>query len=527
MNKINKVVVIGLDGATWDLIKPWAKEGKLPTFKKLMEQGAWGKLESTMPPVTAPAWASFITGRNPGKTGVYDFLYLKEKFPPKVGVCCGAMVKENNLLTILSDQEFKVVSINIPMTYPPYEVNGSLITGIETPDGGKFAYPDGLYEELLGKGYFPEPKLSYRPGAEEGYLSGLYSMIESRNKILFDFLEDDDFDLLLFLFRETDLISHTFWKYMDDNHPLYPGNNFFGESMLEIYEEADKLLKEVLVRKDKNTLLIVMSDHGFGPEYYRVNLNNWLLRKGYISLKSDLRTTTKKLVNEFISPSRAWDMANKLGLKWLGEKKKMQIRTGQRGLFSKCFLSFDDVDWKQTEAYSIGCIGRHLPIFVKDRKSVILEEIKKDILSINEHLDREVVGRIIDARDVYTKNSVNVLPDLFVEFREPYAGYVLPPPYISEANSVVCKSPVTQSGAHKTIGILMAIGPEVRSGEISKSSITDIAPTLLALFGSDSPKEMDGRILHEIFEKEGRNQSRLTSNKSHQKMLRGHKRTGR
>src|SRR5512134_915321 len=74
-----KIVVIGLDGATFDLIHPWVKEGHLPTFRKIMEEGSWGELESTMPPLTGPAWSSFITGKNPGKHGIYDFMYRDPK----------------------------------------------------------------------------------------------------------------------------------------------------------------------------------------------------------------------------------------------------------------------------------------------------------------------------------------------------------------------------------------------------------------------------------------------------------------
>ncbi len=499
MQREPRVIVIGLDGATWDLIKPLADEGKLPAFKKLMHEGAWGELKSTVPPVTAPAWASFLTGKNPGKTGIYDFLCLKEKFPPEIGISSGFRIRKQNLLTIISKHGFKLASINIPMTYPPYEINGSLITGIETPDGRKFAYPDELYEELVKEGYFPEPELHYTPGREEAFLTDSHSIIKKRNRILFNFLEEDDFDLLLFLFRETDVVSHAFWRFMDENHPLYPYNNPFKESILQIYKTADNLLREIIERKDKDTLLIVMSDHGFGPEYYRVNLNNWLLKKGFISLKSDLRTTTKKLVSGFISPSKAWDTMNKLRLKWLGKIKKKQTAIGEKGIASKLFLNFDDVDWERTVAYAIGCIGRHLPIFIKDRDLADLDKIKTDILSINRFLEREVVKRVIDARDIYTGNNENLLPDFLVEFKEPYAGYTLPPPYVSEDSSILTKSPITQSGAHKDTGILIAMGPGVNSGKVSKSNIIDIAPTLLALFGIKPPKDMDGRKLSEIW----------------------------
>jgi len=181
-----------------------------------MKEGACGELKSTIPPVTATAWASFLTGKNPGKTGIYDFFYLKEKWPPKVGISSGSMIRKDNILTILSDHGFRVASINIPMTYPPYRVNGVIVSGIETPRGRVFAYPLGLYFKLVKEGYFPELDMPYIPGNEKEFLSNLYLMIEKRNKLFFTFLNDRSFNLILLFFRETDIVSHAFWRFMDE-----------------------------------------------------------------------------------------------------------------------------------------------------------------------------------------------------------------------------------------------------------------------------------------------------------------------
>lgn len=83
---MTRTLIIGLDGATGDIIKPLAEEDKLPTFKKLMKEGVWSDLESTIPPITSPAWFSLATGMNPGKLGVFDFLSSKDNtyklYPP-------------------------------------------------------------------------------------------------------------------------------------------------------------------------------------------------------------------------------------------------------------------------------------------------------------------------------------------------------------------------------------------------------------------------------------------------------------
>ena len=75
---MTRTLIIGLDGATWNVIKPLAEKGGLPAFKKLMEDGVWGNLESTIPPITGPAWFSLATGMNQGKLGVFDFLSRKD-----------------------------------------------------------------------------------------------------------------------------------------------------------------------------------------------------------------------------------------------------------------------------------------------------------------------------------------------------------------------------------------------------------------------------------------------------------------
>ena len=77
VKKTSRILVIGLDGGTWDLLMPLAKQGFLPILHELVVGGSYGELESTIPPITGSAWVSFATGKNPGKTGVYDFLFPK------------------------------------------------------------------------------------------------------------------------------------------------------------------------------------------------------------------------------------------------------------------------------------------------------------------------------------------------------------------------------------------------------------------------------------------------------------------
>jgi len=140
-----------LDGATFKVITPWVKEGKLPTLAKIMEKGAWGELESTIHPLSPQAWASFMTGKNPGKHGIFEFVEHKPH-SYDLRYVNGASVQGKKLWDILSDAGKRVCVINVPFTYPPNKVNGYLIAGLDAPGPhSNFCHPPELMAELTQK----------------------------------------------------------------------------------------------------------------------------------------------------------------------------------------------------------------------------------------------------------------------------------------------------------------------------------------------------------------------------------------
>ena len=148
---MNKVLVIGLDGATFDIILPWIKQGKLPNFEKLISEGSYGNLTSTLPTVSPVAWTSFATGVNPGKHGIFGFLTDYESTP-----VTRIDIKSKTFWEIASENGKRVIIMNVPMTYPPEEINGIIISGYESPEEEIFTYPENLTEELIAKGYKTE-----------------------------------------------------------------------------------------------------------------------------------------------------------------------------------------------------------------------------------------------------------------------------------------------------------------------------------------------------------------------------------
>src|SRR5712692_5865304 len=144
----NKVVIIGLDGATFRTLQPWMDAGYLPTLKEMVETGVSGKLTSVVPPVTAPAWCSFMTGKNPGKHGVYYFTTREKGTGRDIPISAHAR-SGKTVWDLLSDSGKTVLVLNVPATYPPHPVRGVMIADFLTPKGKRdFVYPPALLDEI-------------------------------------------------------------------------------------------------------------------------------------------------------------------------------------------------------------------------------------------------------------------------------------------------------------------------------------------------------------------------------------------
>ena len=118
MGENNRCIVIGLDGATFELINPLVKAGKLPTIKKMIEEGVHGVLKSTVPPLTGPAWVSFATGKNPGKHGCYDFELPRDSLD-KIEMISSEDIKGETFYEVLDKQGKRCILVNLPCSYPP------------------------------------------------------------------------------------------------------------------------------------------------------------------------------------------------------------------------------------------------------------------------------------------------------------------------------------------------------------------------------------------------------------------------
>ena len=505
----HKVLVIGLDGATFDLIKPWADAGHLPTLQRLMQEGAHGSLRSTVPPMTGPAWTTFATGVNPGKHRLYDWIAREPQsyqFLPVTALDCKAPM----IYSLLSQSGRRVCALNIPMTYPPMAVNGVVVSGLPAPSTrNTITYPAELYQEIvdaIGEYIlYPDPGQAYSDSGVDAFLARLYKTTELRVRTLEYLRSREAWDFAMVVFNGTDTICHALWKYMDKTHPLHDPAQAakYGNAIRDYYHTLDGHLAQIVDTLPNDTTLVVMSDHGFGPFHKFIHVNNWLLRENFMQLKPDARTRIKHaLFRSGFSPMNVYDTLMRLGF---GALKREVVRGQGQGLLKTLFLSFEDVDWGRTQAYSLGNVGQ-IRINLAGREpfgcvqpGAEYEQVRSTIIERLATLrdpktGEAVVETVYRREELYSGDYLDEAPDIvFLPRRLEYFGFG---EYEFGSHKIIEAMKRGISGTHRMNGIFMAYGAAVRKGvEIQNANLTDLAPTILHLMGEAVPAHMDGRVL--------------------------------
>jgi predicted AlkP superfamily phosphohydrolase/phosphomutase len=512
---MTRVLVIGIDGATFDLIAPWSKAGDLPNLARLMAEGVHGSLESTLPPVTSPAWPTFATGMNSGKHGVFDFI---RPMGGQFELVNAASIRAPTVWQILSEAGHRIGVMNVPVTYPPTPVNGFIIAGMLSPVGGTFTYPADLLDRYAGqmKPYRIAPQVQYKEGNETEFAADFLDLVERRGEYALQLMTDHPYDFLMFHFQATDIVQHAFWKFVDPGHPRYDPQAAarFGPALKQVYQHVDGFIGQMLDRLMDDATVIVMSDHGFGPLHYVVNLNLFLLEQGLLQLKRGAWTRLKTgLFRVGLTPASLWHLVERVGL----QNYVWQVSKSTRNKVVGKFLSFDDVDWSRTLAYSIGHVGQ-VYVNLKGREPAGIvepgaeyEAVRQRVIEALQDLrhpesNQPLVDRAIPGDQVVHGPYAHRSPDLHIVLD----GYrTIAFPLFATDNRIVTRQIRGDSGCHRQHGILIAWGAEVRSeapspvgrpGEgqtVEGARIVDLAPTILHLMGLPVPEDMDGRVLTE------------------------------
>ena len=516
-----KVLVIGLDGATLDLISPWVNAGHLSTFARIMREGVYGKLESTIHPMSSVAWPSFMTGMNPGKHGIFD---VTEQVPNsyEIRFTSGASRFGKTIWRILSDGGKKVGIINVPMTYPPEEVNGYIISGMDSPGiDSNFVYPKELWNEIKEKvgEYRIETGNPMGNKSLDEFVEEVHYALERRYAVFNYLRQSHPTDLLVLVFVAPDRVHHFFWKYMEEGKYSRDagGTSKYRDVILNVYKRLDAIIGEVIKGLDKDTVLLLMSDHGAGPIRKLVNLNAWLNVQGFLGLKSQsdgqISLLERFKSTPFLMAKTGWGILKRyLPDRYKSWLRSLMPKTRDRVL---TYLFLSRIDWSSTKAFSIGYFG-DIRINVKGREpqgtvnpGAEYEGLREDLIAKLEAMKdpdtgEKMVEKVYKREDLYRGSQVHKTSDLIIKWND----YQYKSRINLEIDDKVSASRIMidpskdskMSSIHRLYGVFMAYGKDIKQGvKLQGAHIMDLAPTVLYLLNEPIPDCMDGKVLTTIF----------------------------
>jgi len=503
-----KVLVIGIDGGTFDIINPLINKGSLPNLKRLIENGSSGILQSTIPPVSPAAWSTFITGQNPGSHGIYNFFDIWPN-TYKLRILNASMRKGKSFWKYAEEAGKRVCLINVPFTFPPEKVNGVVIAGMDTPSyDSDFMYPKELKDEIerhVGK-YRVDTHISDIQGYEsmeehkllDIFKKHVFEQIDIHARTALYLIKKEEWDIFTVVFTSTDRAQHHYWKFYKN------GKDALSKVIPHVYEKIDGYIGEITKASGPGTNVVIMSDHGGGPIERVVVLNNWLSERGYL-------TTQTTSINHNLKIG-IYRMVKKLFPKNIKKKLKKAFPEMKSKLSS--FLILSGINWGATKAVAEGFYGSIYINTIGERPLGIVNA--EDYDSVCDKIINELKG-LVDPktgaspiRDIYKKkniyfgSSINSAPDIIIQ---PASGYQFVGDFVKLQHSGSLKGQevfvdtikTRVSGTHTPEGILIMHGDSIKKREKTVGAeIGDLPVTILGLLGIPIPGNMSGRFLKDI-----------------------------
>ena len=489
-----KTLIIGLDGATFDIIKPLASAGSLPVLSRLMREGVSAPLRSTILPNSFPGWASCTTGTSEGMHGVFS-PFIKNPSKYTVRAMSGRDIMTRPVWDVLTEHGGRSIVVNVPTTYPPEPINGLMVTGMLTPGrGSAFTYPASLRNELLAEfpNYVIEPE---RIPDRHARANEFRRTIEVRERAVKFLMQRGEWEFLMVVFSVLDRAQHDFWADMDPTHPRHDPNTprEFREFIHEIYQRLDSAVGSLIEQVPAETRVLVVSDHGFCSELFEVRVNELLAAAGILSFKSPSSRKNLARVKTFkdkITRRIAPIAAN-------GNVLDKKVKYGS------AFL--DEIDWSQTRAFFAQDKGVWVNLAGRESDGIVgesefdeaVEEARTALVQMVSPEDNEpVFERVMRREETFKGAWSSRLPDLVMVPRRDEYVYNERPGY----GEVIVPADST-TGTHSRDGIFIAWGRGIKNGAtfVDQPNLRDVGPTALASLGCPLTTDMDGRVLMEIF----------------------------
>ncbi len=454
---MSRLALLGFDGLDPELVERWL--GDLPNLSELMSEGIHGKLESTYPPTTIPAWTSMMTSQDPGQIGLYDRRRRIGR-SYKYETVDSMAIRQKTIWNYTSRVRLEALLVGVPQTFPPKPLKGSLVSGLLTPNKElQWTYPRELANEVENAvgGDFPFDVYGYQTKNKDWLVEKVYDMTRKRLGTFRHFARKREHDLLMMVEHGADRIQHGFWRHMDEEHPNFVPESRFAEVIHDYYVFLDQEIGKLLEDLPRDTSVMLVSPFSSQPLKGCVRLNEWLQQEGYLVLNEEAKE---------------------------GEP-----------------LDLKQVDWTQTEAWADGgAVGQiHFNVHGREPNGFVpaeeIENLKNDIrervMTIEQ--DGARVSSIAEAPEQMYRAANGNGPDLIVKFED--LTYLVSPVMGGEIiQSENDAGP--DDTTHRGEGLFIWDHPaKMEPKKKDTYSIYDIAPTILTYFGIDVPEHMIGESL--------------------------------
>jgi predicted AlkP superfamily phosphohydrolase/phosphomutase len=454
-----KVLVIGLDCAAPELL---FGDERLVNFRRLMEMGCWGRLESIVPPITVPAWMCMSTSQDPGSLGVYGFRNRSDHSYDKLGIVNSKSIRAHAIWDYLAMEGKRSIIVGVPPSFPPRKVNGISVGCFMTPDTVKddYTHPAAVKQRIASLvGDYPVDVKGFRTNDKDWLRDEIFEMSRKHFTVIRDFVQNEDWDYFQFVEIGLDRVHHGFWKYCDPRHVHHEPGNPYQNVISDYYQHLDEEVGRLLELLTDDTVVLVVSDHGAKPLDGGFCVNEWLVREGLLVLNRYPKDVTP---------------------------------------FGKL-----DVDWSRTRVWSEGGYYARIFLNVKGREpdGVIdsadvlpfREELKAKLEATTDEHGKLLGTKVFKPEEVY-RNIRNVAPDLIVHFGDlswrSIGGVGYSTLHVQENDTGPDDCNHAQFGA-----FILAASNNPLSGEVEGAHLLDVAPTLMELGGHDIPDAMQGKSL--------------------------------
>lgn len=491
-----RVLVIGLDGFTWDLGRGFTAEGIMPNLARLVQDGCHGTLESVVPYETGPAWSSFQTGCYPVKTGIFAFHGYSKK-TKQVKLNSFTEIKVPTIWELLSSEGKKVVSVNMPMTSPPPHVNGVIVPGLTCPGlSRETVHPPEIYDKYIKScpNYRIVNKDTLETLLEDVQCSG--ETEELRCSLALELMKEVDWDLFCIQIQNTDAFQHRNWWALNPS-----AEGFTEESCcqaIEFYKRIDTILGKLIQATGESVLTAIVSDHGFCSQKAEIGINAWLVQNGYLHVNEEEKSgfkTLKDKLKEAVPPLKY--LAGVYGNSFRYLKALLGKDKRHYELYSDKVVKHirETIDLDKSLAFCLGGMGGALYLTDPSRQDEAKEMLERLMEAYGPDSSDPLIASIESLKDSCLEHA-DSLPDYMIHLMPGVEARINP-----DGKRVVNPGVLNglQRGTHERSGVFVLHGPKVHRNISFDASIVDIVPTLLSFFSIPVPDHMDGTTLSEAF----------------------------